>query len=386
MRQANRQRVAFLLGALALLVGVVATLIVWRARREVQSELEPPEPIATTKPAVPTPQAPQGGKPRPTTFPDARSWIAQHSYEDTRGRVISNWDIDEDGMYDKGEIVRYGTLRYDSRTERNAPRINLPPPSKPKVNRNDTDRDGLHDAWEKGYFGTLKYGPWDDPDGDGYPNCIEYADNKKSPVRIDLAPRSLRPKRFPKPAPPTVLARAPKQFDIRLREFWEAQDRAEKRLMAGEKSPGPAVKGFKWRKPKPKPPPKIPPPKPEFTPLQRRLSRLTGSAMGPDTDADADGLADDWERHYFGDLSQTRQDDPDGDGFPNVIEWYRLTDPTKVDLMDLRFKPAKLEDLPPPRTPWDHGWDIHSREFWEIQERLRAERAATRPAAAGGGA
>ena len=65
--------------------------------------------------------------------------------------------------------------------------------------------------------------------------------------------------------------------------------------------------------------------------------------------------------------------------FPNVIEWYRLTDPTKVDLMDLRFKPAKLEDLPPPTTPWDHCWDIHSREFWQIQAGLRARLKSQKP-------
>ncbi len=318
-------------GALAGVLAVAGMVVlVWlMVRREPRPPREPTEPAVTTEPAGVTPRP----RPRPTTFPAARKWIAQHSYEDTRGRVISNWDIDEDGLYDADEIVQCGTLRYNSRTRSQAPGINLPPPSRPKPDPDDTDRDGLHDAWEKGYFGTLKYGPWDDPDGDGYPNRVEY-DDGKSPVKIDLAPSRLRPKRFPKPLPPRPRGYRPsKWWSIKSREFWEAQDRAEKRLMAGEKGPGPAVKGFKWRKPKPKPPPKLPPPPPKPSALRLRFARLARSALGPARDSDADGLADEWEKHYFGDLSQTRQDDPDGDGFPNVIEWYRLTDPTKPHLM-----------------------------------------------------
>ncbi len=365
--------------AAVLAVAAVAIFVWLIVRPGPQPPPGPAEPAVTRKPAIVTPQP----RPRPTTFPAARKWLSQHSYEDTRGRWVSCYDTDADGLYDADEIVSYGTLRYNSRTRSGAPRINLPPPSKPKPDPDDTDRDGLHDAWEKGYFGTLKHGPWDDPDRDGYPNCVEYSDNK-SPVDIDLAQSRLRRKEFPKPLPPRPRGHRPsKGWSIKSREFWEAQDRAEKRLMAGEKSPGPAVKGFKWRKPKPKPPPKLPPPPPKPSPLRLRFAELARSALGPARDSDADGLADEWERHYFGNLSQTRQDDPDGDGFPNLIEWYRLTDPTKPDLMELRFKPARLEDLPPPTTPWDHCWDIHSREFWEIQARLRAERAAAQAAAGG---
>jgi hypothetical protein len=106
--------------------------------------------------------------------------------------------------------------------------------------------------------------------------------------------------------------------------------------------------------------------------MEIRFAERARGALPAGLDSDADGLLDEWERHFIGDLSQTRQDDPDGDGFPNVIEWYRGTHPLKVDLMDPALKPAGLEDLPAPTTPWDLCWGIHSRRFWQIQETLRA--------------
>lgn len=65
----------------------------------------------------------------------------------------------------------------------------------------------------------------------------------------------------------------------------------------------------------------------------------TGSVLGatltldgvPIFDTDADGLDDDWEMEWFGNLSQTGRGDPDGDGENNLIEQVRGTDPTKVN-------------------------------------------------------
>lgn len=47
-----------------------------------------------------------------------------------------------------------------------------------------------------------------------------------------------------------------------------------------------------------------------------------------DADTDHDGLPDDWERFYFGDLMATADGDPDGDGQTNRAEYFAGTDPT----------------------------------------------------------
>ena len=49
--------------------------------------------------------------------------------------------------------------------------------------------------------------------------------------------------------------------------------------------------------------------------------------MGP-ADTDGDGLPDDWERFYFGNLSEDSNGDPDHDGATNQEEWAAKTDPT----------------------------------------------------------
>jgi hypothetical protein len=46
------------------------------------------------------------------------------------------------------------------------------------------------------------------------------------------------------------------------------------------------------------------------------------------TDADADGLPDHWELKYFGNLAAKPTDDPDGDGFTNLMEFAWGADPT----------------------------------------------------------
>ena len=77
---------------------------------------------------------------------------------------------DGDGQYDADEIRQYGTLMYNPETRQSACRIDcisLPNPA-------DMDADGLPDDWEMGFFGTLDRGPDDDPEGDGFPNRIEF--------------------------------------------------------------------------------------------------------------------------------------------------------------------------------------------------------------------
>ena len=46
---------------------------------------------------------------------------------------------------------------------------------------------------------------------------------------------------------------------------------------------------------------------------------------------DTDNLPDDWEIENFGDVSQTDEDDPDGDGLSNIEEYQLGTDPADFD-------------------------------------------------------
>ena len=56
--------------------------------------------------------------------------------------------------------------------------------------------------------------------------------------------------------------------------------------------------------------------------------------IGMALDADGDGLSDEWELSFFGDLSQGPLDDPDADDLPNHSEALWETDPLNPDTDD----------------------------------------------------
>jgi endonuclease/exonuclease/phosphatase (EEP) superfamily protein YafD len=64
-------------------------------------------------------------------------------------------------------------------------------------------------------------------------------------------------------------------------------------------------------------------------------------------DADGNGLADAWERFYFGQVGQNPAADPDGDGFTNVEEQRTGTDP-----LDATDRPRLIADA------IDGGWRL----------------------------
>ena len=55
-------------------------------------------------------------------------------------------------------------------------------------------------------------------------------------------------------------------------------------------------------------------------------------AVGSGADSDGDGLPDGWEMLNFGNLDQGAYDDPDQDGWYNITEFQRMTDPNVQDL------------------------------------------------------
>jgi hypothetical protein len=303
----------------------------------------------------------------PTTFPAgvAKNWLSPSCYLASGSRMIHKYDTDGDGLYDCDEFLMYGTLRYDSRTAASGRRVDGPPR---KVDPEDTDGDGLPDAWEMGYFGTLKYGPWDDPDGDGFPNFVELA-NGTSPVVPDLMDPKHKPKVFHK----SPLASQTRTFSIDSEEFWKKQEDVAKRMKAGYLGLEPAVKGFIWKRPATRPTqPAASGPNPGDERKHRMLyyREMAKRPLKPEEDTDQDGLPDAWEMEFLGSLKYGPFDDPDDDGFPNIIEWYRGTDPMKADLLDPSLKPKVLENVPQPKTPWDIPWDVNTRIFWEAQERV----------------
>jgi Bacterial Ig domain/FG-GAP-like repeat/FG-GAP repeat len=56
--------------------------------------------------------------------------------------------------------------------------------------------------------------------------------------------------------------------------------------------------------------------------------------VGTSLDTDADGLPDSWEIQYFGNLNQTANGDPDGDGATNLQEFLQGRNPTKGAIID----------------------------------------------------
>lgn len=73
---------------------------------------------------------------------------------------------------------------------------------------------------------------------------------------------------------------------------------------------------------------------PELNDPNAILNALTIEEAIPGTDSDSDTLPDAWERHFFGNLSQEGETDPDGDGQDNSMELQARTNPALPDTDD----------------------------------------------------
>ena len=98
-----------------------------------------------------------------------------------------------------------------------------------------------------------------------------------------------------------------------------------------------------------------------FPPSLGTVINDMGAYGGPNAialdDADADGLPDNWEIKYFGNISKYGpQEDPDGDGLANIDEYKFGTDPNKLDtdgdgFADFAEIEAGSDPLDPKSTP-----------------------------------
>ena len=294
---------------------------------------------------------------RPVERPRPQRHISKVAYIGDDGRLYSTYDTDGDGLFDADEIVAHGTLMYDARTSAGAPSIEYMAVPNP----DDTDADGLPDDWEIGYLGNLDSGPNDDPDRDGFPNRVEFA-RFQSPVAADLIDVRLRPEN-PQPAKAG-------SFSTASREFWDKQAAVAEQLRQeraiSRPATRPAAPSYVWKQR----PVKLGRVLKRTCPAVRPWSEYVKRSPRPEEDTDGDTLPDAWERQYFGHLKSGRFDDLDRDGFPNIIELYRGTDPARADRLPSSMKPKDLILLAPPEDNWDLGWDIRDAEFWRRQEMI----------------
>jgi hypothetical protein len=74
-----------------------------------------------------------------------------------------------------------------------------------------------------------------------------------------------------------------------------------------------------------------------------RIERVDLTVSIPFTDADHDGLPDDWERQYFGHTGFGASDDPDRDGVSNLAELQAGSNPNEFRLVSVQ--PAVIGGL-----------------------------------------
>ena len=81
---------------------------------------------------------------------------------------------------------------------------------------------------------------------------------------------------------------------------------------------------------------------------------IDGVAVRP-LDSEPDGLPDDWENFYFGNLTATPTADPDGDGAKTADEFLAATDPTRADSVLRLLTPVRGVELTTLRFPHAAG-------------------------------
>ncbi len=205
--------------------------------------------------------------------------------------------------------------------------------------------DSSYGAWARSHFGshTLAgaeesglWGPHADPDSDGHVNLMEYAlgndplDSRDAGagIVVELKPEVEGRSEFYLHA--TVRQR---QDDPALRfvpdvssdaTVWPGEPDALERILMLPSDPGFVEVTYRDRV--------------SAGSTQARFFRLGVSLANYETtafeDSDGDGLPDEWELFYFGDLGQGPHDDSDSDGVDNLTEYLQGRNPGKGAVPD----------------------------------------------------
>lgn len=150
----------------------------------------------------------------------------------------------------------------------------------------DSDSDGLPDVWEWSYFSNLSQTASGDPDVDDLNNGLE--------LQFGLNP--------------TVSNAATDSDHDGLPDVWELTYFSNLSATAAGNPDGD-----------------------EFINIVEKALGLNPTIANTATDTDEDGLPDAWEQHYFSNLLQNADDDPDADGLGNLLEFQMGGDPTDPD-------------------------------------------------------
>lgn len=199
----------------------------------------------------------------------------------------------------------------------------------------DSDADGVPDAVEWRYFGTLAVGPGSDPDGDG----LSVAEERRMGLSLATADRIRDGGIAARLSAPLEFDRTRSRYTVLSHPLGLITSTSEMVATGSERlSPhvGPALvaghafgywslNGQRIAGP---------------DGLARRqvkvpvngTSELVAHFFLPDQDSDADGLPDGWEWNAFGNLTNSSQDDPDGDGFVIAVERQQGLAVTNRDL------------------------------------------------------